>query len=103
MLPPGFIAATAILPSTILMGASLPVIVRGSGVSLRGVFRWALLYGSNTAGAVFGCLLAGFYLLRVHNMATATYAAAFINLQRLHRFSSLTHALKDVLYRQSQP
>ena len=25
-----------------------------------------LLYGGNTGGAVFGCLLAGFYLLRVH-------------------------------------
>ena len=29
-------------------------------------------YGGNIAGAVFGCLLAGFYLLRVHDMATAT-------------------------------
>ena len=26
-------------------------------------------------GAVFGCLLAGFYLLRIYNMATATYVA----------------------------
>ena len=38
-----------------------------------------LLYGGNTAGAVFGCLLAGFYLLRVHDMATATFVAAGIN------------------------
>jgi spermidine synthase len=29
---------------------------------------------------VFGCLLAGFYLLRVHDMATATCVAAAINL-----------------------
>jgi len=28
---------------------------------------------------VFGCLLAGFYLLRVHDMPTATYVAAAIN------------------------
>ena len=30
-------------------------------------------------GAVFGCLLASFYLLRVYNMATATYVAAALN------------------------
>ena len=39
-----------------------------------------LLYGGNTAGAVFGCLLAGFYLLRIYNMATAAFVAAAINL-----------------------
>ena len=38
-----------------------------------------LLYGANTAGAVFGCLLAGFYLLRVSDMTTATFVAAAIN------------------------
>jgi spermidine synthase len=32
------------------------------------------------AGAVVGCLLAGFYLLRVHDMAVATYLAAAINI-----------------------
>src|SRR5437879_3978830 len=30
-------------------------------------------------GAGVGCLLAGFYLLRVHDMATATYVAATVN------------------------
>ena len=29
---------------------------------------------------MFGCLLAGFYLLRIHDMATASYVAAFINV-----------------------
>ena len=38
-----------------------------------------LLYGGNTVGAVFGCLLAGFYLLRVYDMAAATLVAAAIN------------------------
>jgi spermidine synthase len=37
-------------------------------------------YGGNIAGAVFGCLLAGFYLLRVHDMATATFVALALNL-----------------------
>src|SRR5262249_34689096 len=36
-------------------------------------------YGGNIAGAVLGCLLAGFYLLRGYDMAVATYVAAAIN------------------------
>ncbi len=62
------------------MGASLPAIVRWIKSTPRGVSWWGLLYGGNTAGAVFGCLLAGFYLLRVYNMAVATYAAVAINV-----------------------
>src|SRR5262249_26662616 len=37
------------------------------------------LYSANIAGAVAGCLIAGFYLLRVHDMAVATYTAAALN------------------------
>ena len=37
-------------------------------------------YGGNIAGAVFGCLLAGFYLLRVHDMTTAVYVAFALNV-----------------------
>ncbi len=79
MLLRGLVAGVCMLPSTILMGASLPAIVRWIEATPRGVSWWALLYGSNTAGAVFGCLFAGFYLLRVYNMATAVYVAAAIN------------------------
>jgi spermidine synthase len=84
MLLRGAIAATCMLPPTILMGASLPAIARwvelGCGTTPRGVSWWGFLYGGNTAGAVFGCLLAGFYLLRIYNTATATYVAMAINL-----------------------
>ena len=80
MLLRGFIAAVCLLPPTILMGASLPAISRWIEATPRGASWWGLLYGGNTAGAVFGCLFAGFYLLRVHNMATATYVAAGINV-----------------------
>ena len=62
------------------MGASLPAIVRWMESTPRGVSWWGLLYGGNTVGAVFGCLLAGFYLLRIYNMAIATFAAVAINL-----------------------
>ncbi|HUK29617.1 MAG TPA: fused MFS/spermidine synthase [Candidatus Acidoferrum sp.] len=80
MLLRGFIAAVCLLPPTILMGASLPAIVRWIESTPRGVSWWGLLYGGNTAGAVFGCLLAGFYLLRIYNTAVATYVAAAINV-----------------------
>ncbi|HXB75607.1 MAG TPA: fused MFS/spermidine synthase [Candidatus Acidoferrales bacterium] len=80
MLLRGLVAAVCMLPPTVLMGASLPAIVRWIQSTPAGVSWWGWLYGGNTAGAVFGCLLAGFYLLRLHNTATATYAATAINL-----------------------
>jgi spermidine synthase len=80
MLLRGLVAAVCMLPPTILMGASLPAIVRGIESTPAGVSWWALLYGSNTAGAVFGCLFAGFYLLRIYSMATAAYVAVAINV-----------------------
>ncbi|HYL39344.1 MAG TPA: fused MFS/spermidine synthase [Bryobacteraceae bacterium] len=79
MLLRGLIAAVCLLPPTVLMGASLPAIVRWVDRSPRGVSWWGLLYGGNTAGAVFGCLLAGFYLLRTYDVEIATSVAAAIN------------------------
>jgi len=61
------------------MGASLPAVSRWLESSPRGISWLGLLYGGNTAGAVCGCLLAGFYLLRVFDMRTATLVAAGIN------------------------
>ena len=80
MLLRGFLAACCMLPPTILMGASLPAIVRWIEGTPEGVAWWGLLYSGNTLGAVVGCLLAGFYLLRNFNMATATWVAVAINL-----------------------
>jgi len=73
------ISAVCLMPPTLLMGASLPAIARWIETSPRGVSWLGMLYGSNTVGAVTGCLLAGFYLLRVFDMATATFVAAAIN------------------------
>jgi spermidine synthase len=75
------ICAISLLPPTILMGASLPAIVRwarGDGSNNAG--WWGLLYGANTLGAVVGSLTAGFYLLRVYDIYVATFVAAGINL-----------------------
>jgi spermidine synthase len=76
----GLLSAICLLPPTILMGASLPAIVRWLKSTPNGVSWYGLLYAANTAGAVFGCLLAGFYLLRLYNMSVATYAAAALNV-----------------------
>jgi len=75
----GIVAALCLLPPTVLMGATLPAIARWVETSREGVSWLGFFYGGNIAGAVFGCLLAGFYLLRVHDTATATYVAATIN------------------------
>ena len=73
------VGAVCLLPPTLLMGATLPAIARWVETSPRGVSWLGFFYGGNIAGAVFGCLLAGFYLLRVHDMVIATLAAAAIN------------------------
>jgi spermidine synthase len=73
------LCAIILLPPTFLMGASLPAVARWIQTTPRGVSWLGLLYGANTGGAVFGCLLAGFYLLRVFDMASATYFAAALN------------------------
>ena len=80
MLLRGLIAAICLLPPTVLMGASLPAIVRWIESTPRGISWWALLYGGNTAGAVIGCLLAGFWLLRIYDTYTATFVAAALNV-----------------------
>ena len=71
----GAVAGVCLLPPTLLMGATLPAIARWVETDPEGVSWLGFFYGGNIAGAVFGCLLAGFYLLRVHDMATATYVA----------------------------
>src|SRR4030095_5701676 len=75
----GAVAAACLLPPTVLMGASFPAVARWVESTPKAVSWLGALYSANIAGAVLGCLLAGFYLLRVYDMATATYAAAVIN------------------------
>ena len=80
MLLRGLAAIVCLLPPTILMGASLPAIVRATGSGAKGASWWAMLYGANTLGAVFGALLAGFYLLRLYDIAVAISVAATLNI-----------------------
>src|ERR1700689_3005060 len=73
------VCAICLMPPTILMGASLPAAARWVESTQDGVSWLGSLYGGNTAGAVFGCLLAGFYLLRVFDLRIATLVAPALN------------------------
>jgi spermidine synthase len=73
------VAGICLLPPTILMGATLPAIARWVETTPSGVSWLGYFYGGNLAGAVMGCVLAGFYLLRVFDMPTATFVAVALN------------------------
>jgi spermidine synthase len=74
------IAGICLLPPTILMGATLPAISRWVKATPDGVAWLGFFYGGNIAGGVVGSLVAGFYLLRMFDVATATAAAVVLNL-----------------------
>lgn len=76
----GICCALCLLPPTILMGATLPIIARWVESTPSAAAWWGYFYGANIAGGVAGCFLAGFYLLRVYDMSIASYVAAAINL-----------------------
>ncbi len=74
------VTALCLLPPTILMGATLPAIAQWVESSPRGIAWLGFFYGGNTLGAVLGSLLAGFYLLRLHDSTIATWVAVAGNL-----------------------
>jgi spermidine synthase len=76
----GMLSAICLLPPTLLMGATLPAIARWVEATPTGISWLGFFYGGNTAGAVIGSLLAGFYLLRVYDVASATFVAVTINV-----------------------
>jgi spermidine synthase len=74
------VAGICLLPPTVLMGATLPAISRWVKATPDGVSWLGFFYGGNIAGGVAGCVLAGFYLLRMFDVATATMVAVAINV-----------------------
>jgi spermidine synthase len=75
----GVVAATFLLPPTMLIGGALPILARLIRHETGSASWMGWLYGANITGGVLGSLLAGFYLLRVYDLAIATYAAVAIN------------------------
>jgi spermidine synthase len=88
------LAAICLIPPTLLMGATLPAVARFVESTPEGVSWMGFFYGGNIAGAVVGCLAAGFFLLRIFDMPAATYVAAAINL--LVAIIALTLAKRSV-------
>jgi spermidine synthase len=80
LLTRAIVAAVCLLPPTILMGATLPAVSRWVETTREGVSWLGWFYAGNIAGAVCGCLAAGFYLLRFYDMSVATYVAAGLNI-----------------------
>jgi spermidine synthase len=76
----GVIAGICLLPPTMLMGATLPAISRWVQTTPEGVAWLGFFYGGNITGAVIGSLLAGFYLLRMFDVSTATFVAVALNV-----------------------
>jgi len=76
-----FLVGTALLLPTAAMGATLPLLARFATDRLGGAGgRIGTLYGVNTAGAVAGTLLCGFFLLPWGGRASTTLIAAGANL-----------------------
>ncbi len=84
------LAALCLLPPTLLMGGTLPLIVRGLGdlrrsASESGAARdrlgrdTALLYGANTLGAVCGVAGAGFLTIPLFGLHASLLFAAALN------------------------
>lgn len=76
-------SAMCLLAPTMMMGATLPAMSRwiegGRNEAGEAAAWWGYFYGGNIAGGVVGCLLAGFWLLRVFDMAMASYVAVGVN------------------------
>jgi spermidine synthase len=73
------VAAIAVLPPTVMMGATLPAVARWVKSTPEGLSQLGVFYGANIFGAVLGCLLAGFVLLPTTDTVISSYVAAAIN------------------------
>ncbi|MEO7998714.1 MAG: SAM-dependent methyltransferase, partial [Gemmatimonadaceae bacterium] len=80
LLVSGFFCAIVLLPPTLMMGATLPAISRFVETTPRGVSWLGFFYGGNIAGGVVGCLLAGYYLLRLYDVQVASGVAIVLNV-----------------------
>ena len=76
-----FISCCTLLIPTILMGGTLPVLVRFISRRLdESGKNVALLYFLNSFGAVLGSFLAGFFLIRILGLSMTVYVTAVVNL-----------------------
>ena len=75
-----FFGGIVLLPPTILMGGTLPVLARYLIQRYGDVGKQTgTLYFFNTLGAVIGCCVAGFYLIEHLGLIASTHVAAALN------------------------
>ncbi len=75
------VAGLFLLPPTIAMGATLPVVAHGLVSRDQSLGRWsAYLYSANTSGAVIGAYLCGFWMIPWLGLTKTVITAALVNL-----------------------
>lgn len=76
-----FLSFLFLLIPTILMGGTLPVIIKYFVRTLRGMgSQVSSLYSVNNFGAVIGCFIAGFFLINNLGIKLSLYIGALLNL-----------------------
>jgi len=92
------LAFLVLLPTTTLMGATLPALARHVGRTRESIGRrTGLLYALNTAGAVVGTLATGFFLIEHLGLWGSTLLAAGINLAAAGGAFALSRSASAVL------
>ena len=75
------LAALLVLPPTVLMGGTIPLLTQGLARDLADATRFhALVYAANTAGACGGALAAGFVLLPAFGLTAVMLAMGLVNV-----------------------
>ena len=75
------VSALLLLPPTLAMGATLPVVARALVTRDEALGRWsAWLYGANTLGAVLGAYLCGFWSIPLLGLTRSVLVAGCTNL-----------------------
>lgn len=71
----------AIAPATFLMGMTLPAITRFFARGSKNIStEFGALYAANTAGAMFGTIAGGFFLIEFVGLRHSSYIAVVLNL-----------------------
>ena len=72
------LAIGLMLPATLCMGATIPVMI--AGLSDRRKGRVSTVYGVNTLGAVLGASMTGLFLIRILGMSQTRFVATGFNI-----------------------
>lgn len=97
------IAALLILPQSILLGATFPLMTAGALRRIRNApgRTLAVLYFANSLGAAVGVLIAGFYLVETSGLPGTILAAAILNFivaigaMAVMRYAGVSQARQD--------